>query len=168
MKRLIKKIYNNIVVLFKPLSVHVEAIVFPEIWEKVKLLALSGKVKRWYIMTPANYTYLKSFFNLKISKKEMADIMEKRYKWLINNNQKLELHVHLNRIMNISKNEQERLIRESMEWGEKNLGIRFKEFVPGWWMYNKDTEDILKKYNLKKIKKTDFRAIHDYDLILGI
>jgi len=163
--KLLKRTYLNTLVVFKPLSVHTEAIVLDNVWEEVKKLALSGKVKRWYLVTPTEFNYTKLNLNLKISKKKYSKILKERYKWLLDHNQRLELHIHLNKFMNISREEQEKLFKGSMDWAKKELGIRFKEFVPGWWVDNTDTMEILKKYNLRKPKFTDYKYIHDYDLI---
>ena len=144
---------------------HTESIFIDEIWEKVKEKALQGKVHKWYVMTPANYELLKALFNIKKTKAEISKIMKERYLWLIKNKQKLELHIHLNKIMNITYLEQEDLFKESINWLKKELGITPKEFVPGWWAYNQDTLKILKKYGLKLIKENDYRSIHDYNLV---
>ncbi len=149
----------------KPLTVHTEAIFIDEVWEEIKKKALQKKVYKWYVITPINYEFFKVFFNTKYSKKEIAEIMKKRYKWLLEHNQRLELHVHFNKIMNISYKEQEKMIKQSIEWFEKELGIKPKEFVPGWWACNKDTVEILRKNNLKLIKENKYKAIHDYNWI---
>lgn len=160
---ILQKIYRNLIVLFKPLTVHTEAIILDEIWEIAREKALSGKIKTWYVMTPANYEFTKVFLNLKITKKEFEKKMKERYLWLLSHNQKLGLHIHLNPIMNISYSEQEKLFRESLEWMKKELNLNVTEFVPGWWKYNEDTLKILRKNNLKLVKPTDFKSIHDFD-----
>lgn len=160
---MIKKIIRNLRILFKPLTVHTEAIVIDSVWEKVKQKALSRKIKKWYLMTPANYEFSKIFLNLKISKQEFSKILKQRYLWLLNHGQKVELHVHLNPIMNISMEEQEKLISESILWLKKELEIKLTEFVPGWWKYNEDTIKILNKYNLKLVKPSDYKSTHDFD-----
>lgn len=160
---ILQKIYLNLIVLFKPLTVHTEAIVLDNVWGKVQEKALSGKVKKWYVMTPANYEFSKIFLNLKISKKEFSKRMKERYLWLLKNNQKLELHIHLSPIMNITFFEQEKLFKESLDWVKQELSLDVIEFVPGWWKYNQDTLKLLKKYNLKLIKPTDFKSTHDFD-----
>jgi heme oxygenase len=117
-------------------------------------------------MTPANYEYSKVFLNLKISKKEYSKILKERYLWLIANKQRLELHVHLSPIMNISYKEQNKLITESIKWMEKEIGVKVKEMAPGWWMSNKDTKQILDKLGVKLVKFKDYRAVHDYDWVI--
>ena len=163
--KLVRRIFYNLIAAFKPLSVHTEAIVRDDVWGGVKKLALTNKVRVWYIMTPANFEYTKHFLNLKIPKKKYSDIIKKRYLWLIKHGQRVELHIHLNKFMNINKKEQEMLFKESISWGEKNLNMRFKEFVPGWWLDNSETKEILKKYKLRDVAFTKYKYIHDYDLI---
>jgi len=160
-----RKIYKNLVVIGKPLVVHTEALAIDSVWEMAKKAALSGKVRKWYVMTPVNYDYSRVCLNLKLSKKRYSDLLKKRYLWLINHKQKLELHVHLNMIMNISYNEQEKLITESVQWMKKELNLNVKEFVPGWWMSNGDTLKILKKLKLRLVKFVDYRYMHDYEWI---
>jgi peptidoglycan/xylan/chitin deacetylase (PgdA/CDA1 family) len=118
-------------------------------------------------MTPANYEMFRAFFNVKLSKQQISKVMKERYLWLIKNGQRVQLHAHLTKLMNISYQEQEKLIRNSVEWFTKNLGFFPKEFVPGWWAYNKDTEKILSKLNIRLIKEEEFRATHDYNWIMN-
>jgi len=67
---------------------------------------------------------------------------------------------------NISYKEQEKLFEESIGWIKKELGINVKEFVPGWWMYNKDTIKICRKFGLKMIYERDYDFTHDYHWVL--
>lgn len=152
---------------FKPLTVHTETIMIDPVWERIKKEIRRKKVFKWYIMTPANLDYFKSEFNIKLSKRRLSEIMGERYKWMMKNKQKLELHVHLSlMINNMSYKEQEKLIGESVDWIREELGIKVKEFAPGWWFYNKDTLKICKKFGLKMIYERDYDFIHDYDWIL--
>lgn len=151
---------------FKPLIVHTEAIYLDDVWEKVKKKALTGKVLRWYVMTPENYNYYKASLNVHISKKRMSQLMKKRYAWLIEHGQKLELHIHLSKLMNFTYKEQKILFEKSLSWFKKELGYMPSEFVPGWWAYNQDTLKILKEYKIKMIKENTYRSIHDYNWVM--
>ena len=152
---------------FKPLTVHTEAIMIDEVWGKIKEEVRKKRVFKWYVMTPANLDYFKSEFNIRLPKKKLSDIMGDRYRWLIKNKQKLELHVHLSLMIDsMSYKEQEKLIKESIDWIKKELGISIKEFVPGWWFYNRDTLKICEKFGLKMIRRRDYDFIHDYDWVL--
>ena len=163
----IKGFFNWISSRFKPLTVHTEAIMIDSVWEEIKKRASSGEVKKWYIMTPANKGYFKSEFNVKDSEDKISEIMKKRYKWLLENKQKLELHIHLSQLIeNMDYKDQERLFEDSLNWIKKELGIGIKEFVPGWWAYNEDTIKICKKFNLKLIKERDYDYTHDYTWVL--
>lgn len=162
---LLKRIYYHLIMRFKPLTVHTEAIFLDEVWEEIKKKTLSNKVFKWYVMTPTNYLLFRSFLNLKLSKKELSDVMKERYKWLLKHNQKLELHVHLSKLMNMDYNEQKKLIEGSIKWFIKNLGYKPCEIVTGWYAYNKDTLKILKKHRIKLIKEYDYYATHDYTFI---
>jgi len=165
LKYLIGRVRFHLTNYFKPLIAHTEGIFIDEIWEQIKKKALKKDILKWYVMTPINYEYFKVFFNTKYSKKELAKIMKKRYKWLLERNQRLELHVHFNKIMNISYENQEEMIKNAKDWMMKELGVKPKEFISGWWVYNKDTIEILRKNNLKLIKENKYKAIHDYNLI---
>ena len=163
---LINKIKRNLSTIGKPLTVHTEAIVLDKVWEEVKKRVLTGKIHKWYVMTPANYEYSKVFLNLKISKKEYSKILKKRYRWLLVNKQRLGLHVHLSPIMNISYKEQEKMIKEAIRWMEIELGLKTDEIVFGWWKNNEDTKKILNKLGIRIIKYSDYKSIHEYDWII--
>jgi len=162
---IINKLYRNLVVIGKPLTVHTEAVALDSAWKEVRKHALSGKVYKWYVMTPANYEYSKLFLNLKMSKKEYSKLLKERYLWLLANKQRLALHVHLSPIMNIDHKEQEKLIKEAVRWMKKELRLNVKEMVPGWWMSNDNTKKILNKLGIRIVKFSEYRSVHDYDWI---
>lgn len=92
--------------------------------------------------------------------------MKKRYRWMIANKQKLELHLHLSMIMeNMSYKAQDKLFKDAISWMKKELGVTPKEFVPGWWAYNKDTLDLCKKYRMKMIYERDYDYTHDFQWV---
>jgi hypothetical protein len=159
----LRKVFAWFISRFKPLTVHTEAIMVDEVWEKIKENVKKGNVKKWYVTTPINKSYFESSFNIKTSEKELSKKMIERYRWMIENNQKLELHIHLSMIMNLSYNEQEKIFDKAINWMKKNLGINPKEFVPGWWIYNKDTLSILKIKRIKLIKPIHYDYCHDYE-----
>lgn len=152
---------------FKPLTVHTEAIFIDSIWEEVKKRVKENKVHVWHLMTPVNYELYRSSFNTRLSKNEISKIMKKRYLWMKENNQKLELHIHLSLTMNqMSYQEQEKMFKEAISWMKKELSITPTEFVPGWWSYNQDTIKLCNKYKLKLIREYDYDYTHDYHWIL--
>jgi len=162
----IKGLINGIIIKFKPLSVHTEVIVDDEVWEKVRRKVLNKEVEVWHVMTPANYDYFKTNFNIKMSKEKISKIMAERYKWMIDKGERLELHIHLSILKNMDYEEQEKVFEESIKWVKDKLNIKLSEFVPGWWLYDENTVKLLKRYNLKLIKPSDYNYLHDYNWIL--
>ena len=80
---------------------------------------------------------------------------------------RLELHIHLSiTLKNMTRAEQDRLFKGSLDWMKKELGIIPTEFVPGWWSYNQDTLDLCKEYGLKMIYERDYDYTHDYHWVL--
>lgn len=149
---------------FKPLTIHTEAIMIDSVWEKIKEAVKEKGVLKWYVMTPCNLEYFKASFNINMSKKELSETMKQRYKWMLKKGQKLELHIHLSMLINkMNYKEQETFFKEALEWMKRELEIVPKEFVPGWWIYNKDTLKICKKFGLKMIYSKDYDVIHDYE-----
>ena len=147
----------------KPLTIHTEAVVIDSIWEEVKNKSNSGKIHKWYVMTPANYDYFKSSFNVKLSQEKVSKILKERYKWMINHGQQLELHIHLSMLMNMTLAEQEKMINEAVNWMKSELNVVPSEVVAGWWCYDSNTLKVLKKHNLKLIKFSDYDSEHDYE-----
>ena len=152
---------------FKPLTVHTEAVMIDSVWERVKAEVKRKRVLKWYIMTPANMDYFKSEFNIHMSKKKLSKILKERYKWMLDQGQKLELHIHLSLVIsNMTYKEQEKLFKEAINWTKKEIGIKVKEFVPGWWSYDNNTLKLCKKYGLKMVTPKDYDFTHDYFEVL--
>lgn len=163
---MLKRLYNHLKTVGKPLTVHTEMIIDDEVWEKIKKKALNNEVYQWYIITPYNFDIFQSFFRLRMDKDEFEQKLIERYKWLINNDQSLQLHLHLSKNMkNMTRTEQRGLIIKSIGWIEEKLQIGVSEMVPGWWSYNQDTEYILNELNIKLIKRFEYKDCHDYDWI---
>jgi len=165
-KRLLKsaiKMFRVILVKFKPLTVHTEAIFYEDVWDEIKDKMGQKEILKWYVMTPVNYNYFKSYFEVDYTKKEISKIMKERYLEMIREGEELQLHIHLHPTMKIGYTKQEKRIKEAVEWFEKNLGFKPKEIVFGWWLWDDNSEMIAGKYNLKIIKFDDYNAIHDYD-----
>lgn len=163
---MIKKIFNKIKTIGKPLTVHTEMIQDDEVWEKIKEKVKNNRVHTWYLITPINADIFFSFFRIPIGPLEYEKKLIERYLWLKKKKQNIQLHVHLSKYMkNLVYWQQELLIKKAIQWFEENLGSKVTELVPGWWKYNKDTEDILHSMNIKLIKRYDFKDCHDYDWI---
>jgi hypothetical protein len=150
---------------FRKKVISLESIFINEVWQEIQRLVLKKKIKKFYIVTPANYEYLQSLYNLKISRIDLANLMVKRYRWLLEHGQELELKLYLTRLSNnITAQEQEIRLRQALHFMSKGLRIKPTEILIGWSAYNKDTESILNNYKLKLIEgKKSF--IDDYDLI---
>lgn len=164
--KIIKHFFEFVLIRFKPLTVHLEAVMVDEVWEEIKKRVLSKEILKWYVMTPANYDYFISSFQIDKSKAEISKIMAERYKWMLEHDEKLELHIHLSIIEDMSLEKQEKLFEEAISWLKKEVGITVKEFVAGWWAYNENTVNILKKRGIKLIKFSDYNSTHDYHWVL--
>ena len=109
------KFYEWFFIRFKPLTVHTEGIMIDAVWKEIKKEVLKGRVFKWYVMTPENNDYYKSFFNVNFSKLKLSNIMKERYFWMIKHNQKLELHIHLSLIMeNMPYAQQEKIFKNAI------------------------------------------------------
>ena len=162
----LKKAIRMISVKFKPLTVHTEAIFYDDVWKAIKEKIKNKEVHTWYIMTPENFQDIKSYFWLKESKKEIEKRMGKRYFQMKNMGARLQLHIHLHPRLKMSYEEQDKLIKKSIDWMRKATGIKPSEIVFGWWRHNRDSEKIVKKYGLKIIKFDDYNSVHDFDWVM--
>lgn len=163
----VMKLFRIMLVKFKPLTVHTEAIFYDDVWEIVKEKIKRKEIHTWYLMTPVNYYDIKAQFHLKESGSEIEKKIKARYLEMKANGEKLQLHIHLHPLMKDTYKEQETLIKNSIKWLRKNIGIEVSEIVFGWFRYNEDSEKIAKKYGLKIIKFNDFNSTHDFDWVLN-
>jgi len=162
----IRYIVRRLFSKFKPLTLHVECAWDDEVWKKIKIKALEGKVVKWFIMTPSNYNYFKANFNCRLSKKEVYKKLYERYKWLMDNGQRLELHLHFDLLNSMSYKHQREFFKSSLEWCKEYFPqYNFSEVVCGWWKYNESTIKLCEEFGLKLIKHGDFEDMHDYDLM---
>lgn len=152
---------------FKPMTVHTEAIFYDDIWEIIKKKIRNKEIHTWYLMTPENFALTKGYFSLSESKSIIEKKMKDRYLKMKKMGVRLQLHVHLHPLMKINYGDQEKLIKGSIGWLKKEIGIVPSEIVFGWFRYNKDSEKLAKKYRLKIIKFDDFNSIHDYDWVIN-
>jgi len=147
--------------------VTIESIYIDEVWQEIQKLVDSKKVKKWFIVTTADYDYLKSLYNLQMTKLEMANIMAKRYRWMLERGQELELKIYLTRLANnITKNEQDLKLRQALHFMAKGLKIKPTEVMFGWFAYNQDSKELLNHYNLKVADEKKYKKVYtDYELI---
>ncbi len=128
-------------------TIHVEAIVRDDLWNKLKKLIGRGYV--WFIITPANYDYCKCYFNLRMTKDEFTNVLIKRIKFLKEKNEEIQLHIHLcNTLAFFDKKLQDEKFLEAMNF-MNDQNIKPKKFAPGWNKYNNYTLSLVKKYGIK-------------------
>jgi hypothetical protein len=151
---------------FKPMVCHCEAIVDDSVWAKIQESVKQNKVHTWYVTTPYNLAYTNGLLNSKYTEEQLSEIMKTRYKWLIENNQRVQLHVHLSATLNMTFDKQNELIVDSLNWFKRDLGIHPTEIVFGWWQYNLFSEMISKSLGLKIINFADYNSFHDYDMVI--
>lgn len=154
----------------KRLVVSVESIFIDEVWEEIQKIVHRGKIRKWFIVTTANYNYLQSLYNLSISKLDLANLMAKRYNWMLQNGQELELRIFTTRLANnIDKQEQEIILKEALHFMAKGLKIKPTEVMFGWYAVNKDGKDLLQQYNLKLADEKSYpKVMADYEIVESI
>ncbi len=139
----------------KEKTLHVEGFIRDDVWNALKNNVI-GKGYIWFIITPANYDYCKSYFNLKMDKVKFSNILKERINYLKKRNEEIQLHIHLSRRREfLDNNLQEQKFKEAMEFMD-SLEIEPKRFVAGWWIYN--------RYTVKLAKKYGFNEISDYSI----
>ena len=133
----------------KEKTIHVEAFTRDDVWQKIK--DLIGKNYVWFITTPANYDYCKSYFNLRITKDEFRIILEKRIEYLKKHYEEIQLHLHLCNVKGfLDKQLQDEKFEEAMNF-MNSVNLKPIKFAPGWNTYDDYTIDIAKKYGIKYI-----------------
>lgn len=153
----------------KPLLVHTEVVFLDSMWKKVEDIVLSGKKVKWFVLTPVNYDFVKGEFGFSKSKKEYEKILLKKYKWLKDQGQEIQLHVHVRLMLKLFQNneeikkEYEKKIKEAAAWMRKN-NFKIDKISFGWWAFNDDIKKIAKKLNLEVVNEFDYFATHDYEL----
>jgi hypothetical protein len=148
----------------KPTAFHTEAIHNDRVWLEVKEFVKKHDAE-WFVITPVNFEFAKAMHGFNGTKRGYEKIILRRYKWLQDHGQKIQLHVHLGHfIETISRKEQEEKIVKAINWLKKN-GFNFNKIVFGWWSFNKTSEEIASKHGLTMAKYFDYYNMHDYDLI---
>lgn len=160
-----KKMIRVIRVKFKPLTVHTESIFVDSVWNEILKKIESKSIHTWYLMTPSNYEYFRGSFLETRTKKEISDIMKKRYLKMKTLGERLQFHLHLRIDMQISYSEQEKLFKEGLNWLKKEIGIKPTEIVFGWWLWNEDSVKLAKKYGLEIINFDKYNSTHDYEWV---
>lgn len=113
-----------------------------------------------YCLTPANYDYINSVSGITISKKEFSKFLKEYYLSLKKRGINLQPHVHLSKFPEfLPYSRKEKMIKEAYKFFTKELGIKPKEFVFGWYASDKDSENIVKNLGMKIIPS----HFHIYD-----
>jgi len=163
---MLKKVYNHLRIKGKPMTVHTEMIYDDEVWKIIQEKVKNKNIHTWYVVTPVNSDIFYSHFRIPLSFKEYESRLIKRYKWLIQKKQNVQLHVHLSKDLRYFPFwAQELLIKKAIDWFEQNLGQCVDEIVLGWWCYNEETERILETLGIRLIKRFEYNDCHDYDWI---
>jgi len=145
--------------LNKPIQIHTESLDDDTVWSSIKYFCNKNYQFIWFITIPEDsYKLQKKMHNLilgyklTLTKKEYYKKWTERIKWLKQNNQKFGLHIHLSCTRKeLVKVDQERKIKNAINFSKK-LGISFDgKFAAGWWIFNKTTLDLLIKYNFSKV-----------------
>ncbi len=133
----------------KEKTLHAEALVRDDMWKKLQNLLGKGYI--WFVVTPANYEYCKSYFNIKQDKAQFTHILAKRIEILKKYNEEIQLHIHLCNVPAFFDNKlQDEKFEESMKF-LNSLGINPTKCAPGWRQYNDYTIELAKKYGIKWI-----------------
>ena len=131
----------------KEKTIHVEAFVRDDVWQILKNLIGKGYI--WFVITPANYDYCESYFNLKMIKEEFKKILVKRIEYLKKHNEEIQLHLHLCNVKKfLDKKLQEEKFEEAMNF-LNSVGVKPTKIAPGWNSYDDYTIILAKKYGFK-------------------
>ena len=130
-------------------TIHTEAIVREDLWEKVKNLIGKGFI--WFVITPANYDYCKAYFNLRMTKEEFSNLLAEKIQFLKEKNEEIQLHIHLSVVEKFIDNRlQDEKFAEAIKF-MNSLGITPTKLAPGWFKYNDYTLALSKKYGIKYV-----------------
>ncbi len=158
-KNLEMKYFKNIFYLFiaelkgaRVKTLHAEAIVRNDLWENLKKNVV-GKNFTWYLITPTNFDYCKTYFNLQMDKKEFSNVLTERIKFLKEKGENIHLHIHFTKRKEFLDREfQEEKFKEAIEFIH-SCNIRPTKFVAGWWVYNNYTIKLAKNYGFSEISE---------------
>ncbi len=163
-------IHFRIIKRTRPLSIHTECLHKDNVWAAAQHFVDSGRKAIWFVVTTANYDFVKAESGCMEDAKELERTVAERYKWLQAHGQQIELHVHLRVKMELYDSGREaaedirRKITDGVSWLKSN-GFNPKEIVFGWWSSDKTAEDFAAEQGLRTVRRLDYYFIHDYDLL---
>ena len=138
--------------------IHIEA---PHLFKGKLLSYLQKNKSKCYCICPINFEYVMSNFGGVESENELKQKLKKIYLKFKEMGIFLQLHVHISMYPQmVSYKKKKRLIEGAYNFFLKELEIRPKEIVFGWWAYDQECQRICKRLNLKIINKKEF---HIYD-----
>lgn len=162
--------YFRLIKRARPWAIHTECLHKANVWQAAKMYVDSGMNAIWFVLTPANYEFVKAESGVNTSRKTWERILLERYKWLRDHGQEIQLHVHLRIKMDLYTSGAEldkdvkNKISDSVKW-MKTKGFDVNKIVFGWWSYNRHAAAIAESHGLRVINRLDYYFIHDYDLL---
>jgi hypothetical protein len=144
--------------IFGKKVIHVEA---PHIFSEKLIKHLAKYKSRCYCICPINSDYILSNFGGAESKKELEKKLKEIYLRLKEKGAFLQLHVHISMCPKfVSYKKKKELIEGAYNFFVKELRIKPREIVFGWWAYDKECEEICRELNLNIKGNKEF---HVYD-----
>ncbi|MGQ4876521.1 MAG: hypothetical protein ACP6IY_20850 [Promethearchaeia archaeon] len=150
----------------KEKTIHTEAFIRDDLWKILKKKLGHGYI--WFVITPANFDYCVSHFNLKMTKNDFSEILKERILYLKEKGEKIELHIHLSSVREFLDNDiQDKKFNEAIDFLNE-LGIKPLKFSPGWFIYNDYTIELLKINHIKYLYTAHLNPFKKPDIINGI
>ena len=147
-------------------NISAQAIVRDDVWKKYK--SKIGKGFTWYVITPANFDYCKDIFNLKMNKDEFKHMLMKKVKVLKENNEEIQLLIHLSKVKKfLVNNLQVNKFNEAIKFMD-SLAIKPTKFIPIDGVYDGNTLSIAKKEGLIELISLDIFIIRPILKILKL
>lgn len=135
--------------------IQAEKIVIDYEWEKLKKNI--GKKYIWFVLTPANFDYYKTVYNINMEKEEFSQILKKRLIFLKQKREDIQLLIHLCKVKKFLDNEiQKYRFKEAMAF-LNSIDIHPTKFIAIDGIYNNYTINLANTYGFKEL--TDFNII---------
>ena len=87
--------------------------------------------------------------------------MSAKLAWMKEHKYPIGLHVHFYRFSDMPKDRKKQITTEAISWGQEN-GVLFKKFVPGWFNYTPDLNELCNELGIELVGEEPF--LHDYNL----
>lgn len=137
----------------KSYLINAENIVKTEEWEELKKKI--GRGYEWYILTPVNFKYNKVVSNLELEREVYNEILGNRLNILSNQNEKINLLIHLNKIRSfLTMEKQERKFHDAINFFSA-INIHPKKFISIDNVYDSNTILIAQSYGLKSLEVSE-------------